>query len=108
MDPVTLITYVIGGIVLVIALLVARGMYVMGTGSDAEFAARQKAADSQVIGSGFFLLDWARTADLPYLGEGKTRQRYRCSSCRHTWTDDRRSGWPPCPNCGDEQPEVVN
>lgn len=93
-------------LVFIVVALTAYGTWLIGQGSDAEFQARQKSADSQIFGSGFFLLDWARTATLPVLGEGKTRRRYQCPSCRHTWTDDRRSGWPPCPNCGHEKTEV--
>lgn len=90
-----------------LALLLARGMYLIGQGTDAEFDARAKAADSTIIGSGFFLLDWLRTASLPFLGEGETQRTYRCGNCRHTFQSTQRAGWPACPNCGDEKPEVI-
>lgn len=94
--------------VAILALLLARGMYLIGEGTDVEFDARQKAADSNVVATGFGLLDLLRSADLPVLGEGRNSEVYRCPSCRHTWEHTGMSGWPDCPNCGHEKTESLD
>jgi len=48
----------------IIALLLARGMYLIGTDSDAEIEARQKMS-GDVSNSGWMLLDKLRHGDLP-------------------------------------------
>lgn len=103
-----------GGIgVLVVALLVARGMYLIGSGTDAEYQARAKAADVPGAATGFALLDWLRTADLPFLKRierrlGRTReQTVHCNACRKVWVHDTRHGRPQCPNCGTDDFDVL-
>lgn len=61
----TPLQWVIVIVVIGFALLVARGMMLIGQGGAAEQQARSKAADSAVVDSGWFLLDWLRTAELP-------------------------------------------
>jgi hypothetical protein len=53
---------VVGVVAVVFALLVARGMWVIGTGSDAEHDARDR-LDGTVGESGWNTLDWLRTAE---------------------------------------------
>jgi len=96
---------------LAIALLVARGMYLIGSGSEAEFEARQQ-LNGVVGSSGWALLDGLRNAELPtvdraleLLGRENRVQQVRvfhCLQCRHEWTH-RGGGWPSCPNCGTER-----
>lgn len=53
------------GIALMIfALLLARGMWVIGSGSSAETAARER-MDSGTATAGWSFLDWLREAELP-------------------------------------------
>lgn len=63
----TPLQWAIAVVVLVLAAFIARGMYLIGQGSDAELAARSKATDSRVVDSGWFLLDWLRDWDSPTL-----------------------------------------
>lgn len=64
MEPLTIVLIIVGG---GLALLVARGMYLIGQGGEAELQAREKAADSAVVDSGWFVLDWLREVELPTL-----------------------------------------
>lgn len=92
-----LIMAVVGGVVVLILLLAARGAYLIGQGTDAEFEARSKSSGSSVLSTGWAALDTARTY-------GKDEQQaYRCPDCRHAWTDENGTGWPACPNCGNEE-----
>lgn len=103
------------GAVVVLLLLLARGMYLIGTGSDAEYAARAKADDVPFAKTGFGLLDYARSVRLPSVVERleallgrETRERtVRCSSCRHVWVHGG-GGMPRCPNCKRDDVEVLD
>lgn len=106
---------VVGVIVLAFLLLLARGMYLIGSGSDAEYAARSKAADVPFARTGFALLDYARSARLPAVVERleellgrETRDRtVRCRSCRHVWVH-AGGGQPVCSNCNSDDVEVLD
>lgn len=57
-----------GGIVLVIALLVARGVYLIGRGSDAEMAAREQSAEQlpdTLSSNGWLFIDWLQEGEIP-------------------------------------------
>lgn len=51
------------GIVAVLALLVARGMYLIGQGSDTELDARTKMSQDTLGSTGWSFLDMLRTTD---------------------------------------------
>jgi uncharacterized membrane protein YagU involved in acid resistance len=64
MDIVTIAVIVMVGIV---AGLLARGMYLIGQGSEVEMEVRSKATDSNIVNSGWMILDWLRNWDSPTL-----------------------------------------
>lgn len=103
-----------GGIALVLALLVARGMYVIGSGSDAEFEARNRVNPAGIGSQGFHLLDRLRNGPVPLvswienkLGIDGTRAQQRgpsvtkfkeCPTCGSRKAI--RNGLEECPECG--------
>lgn len=60
MDPVTILIWTIVGIFL---LLLARGMFLVGTGSDAELQAREMTSGNAIGDSGWGVLEWLRTTN---------------------------------------------
>lgn len=75
MDTLTLIGV---GVVGSIALLVARGVYLIGTGSAAEMEARSMTSTNAVTSSGWMTLDWLREGYVPGVSE------------LEAWLDQRR------------------
>lgn len=110
MDVATIALYG-GGVVL--ALLLARGMYLIGTGHGAEHQARSKAVDSTVMSTGFALLDGLRNFDHPLivkaeqiLGLERTAPtKYIHKRCGSSNVTKRGAGWY-CHEC-DQQTTAV-
>lgn len=70
MDPL-----VIGvlAVVAILALLVARGMWLLGRGSEAEQAAREKTGGSAVASSGWTMLDGLQHGEVPIVSDIEER-----------------------------------
>lgn len=89
-------------IILIIAAFLARGVYVIGQGSDAELQARSASTGSTVMGSGWMLLDSLRSMQLPALSGLESRlgidsepgdKVVRHNRCGTTHVVKRGSGW---------------
>lgn len=107
--------YVVAGVLVVLALFVARGVYLIGSGADVEYEARDKASGNTVATSGFALLDTLRHGEVPLVSQveallgrdGDAEQRARCQECRHVWLSGQPTSQPICPNCGSEETRLV-
>lgn len=109
-----LIIVVVGVLAITIGVLVARGMWLIGQGTDAEFEARSRSTDIPFGGTGFALLDSLRTGDLPIisrieklLGREVRDRTARCRSCRNVWIHPGNGGTPVCPECGCEEVKLT-
>ncbi len=109
-----LVLYGIGAAVLIIALLVARGMWLIGQGTDAEMQAREKTSGT-VGTTGWSFLDALQSGNLPIVSwlesklgladddntevQGVPQSQLRpCPDCgsRKALREQR----PACPDCG--------
>lgn len=64
--------YIVGGIALILALLVARGMYLLGRDTEVEQAARARSSGG-VSSSGWLLLDRLQTGNVPIVSSIEAR-----------------------------------
>jgi len=96
-----LLLYAIGGVVLVIALLVARGAWLIGQGTEAEMEARDR-TNGGVSGTGWAFLDALQSGNIPVVSWIETKLG---------WADDGsddvygvpQSQLRPCPECGSKK-----
>jgi rRNA maturation endonuclease Nob1 len=110
-----LVIWIGGAIALLLALLVARGAYLLGRGTDAEYDARDKLSGSATATTGFTLLDVLRFGKLPIVSKIEERvgrkttsgDRARCRDCRHVWLSGQPTSQPVCPSCGGKNTRLV-
>lgn len=65
MEVTMIASYGIAALVVALLLLLARGAYLIGSGSKAEQRVRMQAHGSQTLRAGFQLLDGLRNAEIP-------------------------------------------
>lgn len=109
-----IILYAVGGVVLIIALLAARGAYLIGQGSDAELQAREMASGSTTATTGWSLLDALQSGNIPVVswiehklgwadGDRNAQQvpQAALKACEDCGSKaGLRSGVDTCPDCG--------
>lgn len=98
----------VGIVGLAVALLVARGVYLIGRGTEAEHQARMTSAQSMTVSTGWALLDMLRTGNVPLVGwieerlgwnqDAKTKTVVKHTRCGSTDVTKRGSTWY-CYNC---------
>jgi len=92
-----LLLYAVGAVVLIVALLAARGAYLIGQGSDAELEAREKTSGT-VGTTGWSLLDALQSGNIPVVSWIERKIG---------WADDEedvqkvpQAALKPCEDCG--------
>lgn len=110
----TPIQLVLLGIGLLFALAIARGMYLIGSGCEAEHQARSTSVGNDVLGSGWMILDSLRSSSHPAILFIESKlgidtkagdQLWRHNRCGSTNVEKRGTSWY-CYNCDQQTSDV--
>ena len=111
MTPSQIVLLAIG---LLLALAIARGMYLIGSGSEAEHQARSTSVGNDVLGSGWMILDSLRSSSHPAILYIESKlgidsnagdQSWRHNRCGSTNVEKWGSSWY-CYNCDQQTADV--